>query len=136
MKYDGLIRDYLTRFEELNSRVGLTGQGLQDLILQQITPEIGRAIYHKAGTIPDYDAPISAIRECRIIEEEFTRDNTMKRSSQKNPDSSSGGTRVLQANLEINNQESRNPVRATPQPEFSSRETRIVIFSENREDCE
>ena len=88
-------------------------QGLQDLILQQIMPEIGRAIYHKAGTTPDYDAPISAIRECRIIEEEFTRDkNTMKGSSQKNPDSPSGGTRVLQANLEINNQESRNPVRA------------------------
>ena len=87
LKYEGSIQDFLSQFEELNTRVGLTGQGLVDLLRRQITPKMGRAIYHRMGKIPDDDETlIEAIRECGMIEEEFARDKgSMKGSSQKKP---------------------------------------------------
>ena len=88
LQYEGSIQDYLAQFQELNSRVGLSGQGLQELILNQLTPQMGRAIYHRHGTIPSDDkALINAIRECGMIEEEFQRDKAAMKGSSKKPKS-------------------------------------------------
>jgi hypothetical protein len=74
LKYEGSIQDFLSRLEELNSTVRLTGSALQDIVLAQITPEMGRAIYHKMGTIPeDDDILIETVREAGVIEEEILR---------------------------------------------------------------
>lgn len=86
LRYEGSIQDYLSRLEDLNSRVGLTGSGLRDTVLEQMTPEMGRAIFHKLRSIPESDdALLEALREAGLIEEAFLRtQNRMKGSSQKN----------------------------------------------------
>ena len=87
LRYEGLIQDYLSRLEEINSRVGISGPPLQDIILRQLTLEMGRVIFHKAGSIPkDDETLIKAVREAGIMEEEFLHtQGKMKGSAQKKP---------------------------------------------------
>ena len=52
---------------------------------------------HKHGTTPSDDRTLNSIQECGIIEEEFQRDKpSMKGSSQKKPNGSSGGNQSSQ----------------------------------------
>lgn len=52
-----------------------------------MTPEMGRATFHKLGSIPESDdALLEAVMEAGLIEEEFLRtQNRMKGLSQKKP---------------------------------------------------
>ena len=112
LRYEGSIQDYLSRLEELNSRVGVSGPALQDIILRQMTPEMGRAIFHKAGAILESDdALIDAVREAGIIEEEILRtQGRMKGSTQRKPvDATSNPT---QSNTQTGGKKSEKDGRA------------------------
>lgn len=68
--YKGDIHTYLAQIEEINSRVGATGEPLREAISNAITPEMVRAIYQRHGKIPNNDVDfIDAVREVGIIEE-------------------------------------------------------------------
>ena len=53
LKYDDSVRDYLFGFNELNSRIGITGDALKTIIETQMTPEMYRAIHQRHGNDPE-----------------------------------------------------------------------------------
>ena len=68
------MQTYLARFNELNSRVNLSGQALKRVITTAITADMYKNIWRKYGCIPDNDADLlSAVREAGIEEEELAR---------------------------------------------------------------
>ena len=74
LEYNGDMQTYLARFNELNSRVQLTGQSLKRVLIAAVTPDTYRNIWRKYGKIPDTDGDLlHAIREAGIEEEELAR---------------------------------------------------------------
>ena len=74
LEYQGDIQSYLAKFNELNSRVNLTGQAMKRILITAITPEMYKNIWRKHGCIPDNDTDLlNAVREAGIEEEELER---------------------------------------------------------------
>ena len=72
LEYSGDMQTYLAHFNELNSRVGLSGQALKRVLTAAVTPDMYRNIWRKYGKIPDVDTDLlQAIREVGIEEEEL-----------------------------------------------------------------
>ena len=72
LEYKGNIQTYLAKLEEINSRVGATGEPLREIITAAITPEMHRAIYQRHKCLPNNDAELmEEVREAGIIEEEL-----------------------------------------------------------------
>ena len=68
------METYLAHFNELNSRVQLSGQSLKRVHTAAVTPDMYRNIKRKYGKIPDSDAYLlHADREAGIEEEELAR---------------------------------------------------------------
>ena len=68
------MQTYLARFNELNSRVQLTGQSLKRVLTTAVTPDMYRNIWRKFGKIPDTDGDLlHAVWEAGIEEEELAR---------------------------------------------------------------
>ena len=64
LEYNGDIQTYLAHFNELNSRVGLSGQALNRVHTASVTPEMYPNICRKYGKIPDADAVlVQAMRD-------------------------------------------------------------------------
>lgn len=81
LEYKGDIQTYLADLEEINSRVGATGEPLREVILGAITPDMLRAIYHHNKRIPDNDDDlIRTVKEIGIIEEEILLANQMRKA--------------------------------------------------------
>ena len=94
LEYKGDIQTYLASLEEINSRVGATGEPLREIIMNAITPEMHRAIYQRYRRVPKNDADlIEAVRETGIIEEEIllsmghSKTKSEKKEPKKNKDS-------------------------------------------------
>lgn len=72
LRYEGSIQEYLSHLKDLNGLVGVSGIALWDIVLQQMTPEITRAIFHMVGPVPKSDdALIEAVRVACSAEEEI-----------------------------------------------------------------
>jgi len=72
LEYKGDIQTYLAQLEEINSRVGVTGEPLREIITKAITPEMHRSIFQKYRRLPKDDTELlEAVREVGIIEEEI-----------------------------------------------------------------
>ena len=74
LKYNGDMQTYLTHFNELNSRVQLSGQSLKGVLTAAVTPDMYWNIWRKYGKIPDSDVDLlHTVRKPGIEEEELTR---------------------------------------------------------------
>ena len=72
LDYNGDMQTYLARFNELNSRIQLTGQSLKRVFTAAVTPDMYRNIWRKYGKITDTDGDLHhAVREAGIEEEEL-----------------------------------------------------------------
>ena len=81
LEYQGDMQTYLAKFNELNSRVGLSGQAMKRILTTAVTPDMYKNIWRKHGCIPDNDADLlNAIREAGIEEEELARALVAKKS--------------------------------------------------------
>ena len=81
LKYQGDMQTYLTKFNELNSRVGLPGQAMKRILTSAVTPDMYKNIWRKQGYIPDNDADLlNTVREAGIEEEELARALVAKKS--------------------------------------------------------
>ena len=68
------MQTYLARFNELNSRVQLSGQSLKRVLTAAVTPDMYRNIWRKYGKIPDTDGDLlHAVQQAGIEEEEQAR---------------------------------------------------------------
>ena len=80
LEYNGDMQTYVTCFNELNSRVQLTGQSLKRVLTAAVTPDMYRNIWRKYSKIPDTDADLLfAVREVGIEEEELARALSVKK---------------------------------------------------------
>ena len=57
-EYNGDMQTYLARFNELNSRVGLSGQALKRVLTAAVTPDMYCNIWRKYVKIPDENADL------------------------------------------------------------------------------
>ena len=74
LEYASDMQTYLAHFNELNSRIQLTGQSLIRVLTAAATPDMYRNIWRKYGTIPDTNRDLlHAVREVGIEEEELAR---------------------------------------------------------------
>ena len=81
LEYQGDMQTYLAKFNELNSRVGLSGQAMKRILTTAVTPDMYKNIWRKHGCIPDNDADLlNAVREAGIEEEELARALIAKKS--------------------------------------------------------
>ena len=81
LEYGGDIQTFLARFNELNSRVHLSGQALKRALTVAMSNDMHKSIWRKHGKIPDNDADLlQAIREAGIEEEELARAMIAKKS--------------------------------------------------------
>ena len=81
LEYQGDLQTYLAKFNELNSRVGLSGQALKRILTTAVTPDMYKNIWRKHGCIPDNDADLlNAVRKAEIEEEELARALVVKKS--------------------------------------------------------
>ena len=81
LEYQGDMQTYLAKFNELNSRVGLSGQAMKRILTTAVTPDMYKNIWRKHGSIPDNDADLlNAVREAGIEEEELARALVAKKS--------------------------------------------------------
>ena len=72
LEYKNDIQTYLAQVEEINSRVGASGEPFREIIMDAITPAMGRSIYRRYGYIPDDDAELlRAVRQAGIVEEKI-----------------------------------------------------------------
>jgi uncharacterized protein (DUF924 family) len=72
LEYQGDVHTYLATLEEMNDRVGMTGEALKDTIATAISPEMHRNIFLRYGRFPSRDADLlEAVREAGVIEEEI-----------------------------------------------------------------
>ena len=58
LEYQGDMQTYLAKFNELNSRVGLSGQAMKRILTTAVTPDMYKTIWRKHGCIPDNDADL------------------------------------------------------------------------------
>ena len=80
-QYQGDMQTYLAKFNELNSRVGLSGQAMKRILTTAVTPDMCKSIWRKHGCIPDNDADLlNAVREAGIEEEQLARALVAKKS--------------------------------------------------------
>ena len=81
LEYQGDMQTYLAKFNELHSRVSLSGQAMKRILTTAITPDMYKNIWRKHGCIPDNDADLlNAVREAGIEEEELARALVAKKS--------------------------------------------------------
>ena len=81
LEYGGDIQTFLAKFNELNSRVHLTGQALKRALTVAMSNDIHKSIWRKHGKIPDNDADLlQAVREAGIEEEELARATVAKKA--------------------------------------------------------
>ena len=81
LKYGGDIQTFQAKFNELNSRVHLSGQALKRALIVAMSNDMHKSIWRKHGKIPDNDADLlQAVREAGIEEEELARATTAKKS--------------------------------------------------------
>ena len=81
LEYGGDIQTFLARFNELNSRVHLTGQALKRALTVAMSNNMHKSIWRKHGKIPDNDADLlQAVREAGIEEEELAKATTAKKA--------------------------------------------------------
>ena len=74
LEYSGDMQTYRPHFNELNRRVGLSGQAQKRVLAAAVTPDMYRNIWRKYGKIPDVDTDLlQAVREAGIEGEEFAR---------------------------------------------------------------
>ena len=74
LEYGRDMQTYLDRFNELNSRVQLSGQSLTRVLMAAITPDMYRNIWRKYGKIPGTDGDLlHAVQEAVIEEEELSQ---------------------------------------------------------------
>ena len=86
LEYKGDIQTYLAKLEEINSRVGATGEPLREIITAAITPEMHRAICQRHKRLLHDDAElIEAVREAGIIEEELTLSSAQIHRGRRQP---------------------------------------------------
>jgi hypothetical protein len=70
LQYEGDINDYITKLEDLNIRVGVSGPIFRAVIWDAMTPDIKKMVYQAAKGIPqDDDAMIKAVKEAAYIVE-------------------------------------------------------------------
>ena len=68
------MQTYLTCFNELNSRVQLSGQFLKRVLTAAVTPDMYRNIWRKHGKIPDTDGDLlHIVWEAAMLEKELAR---------------------------------------------------------------
>ena len=80
LKYNGDMPIYLARFNELNSRVNLSGQSLKRVLMADVIPDMYGNIWRKYGIILDTDADLlHAVQEARTQEEELARALAVKK---------------------------------------------------------
>ena len=80
LEYNGDMQTYLDRFNELNSRVQITGQSLKRVLTMVITSDMYRNIWRKHGKIPDTDGDLlHTVQEAGIEEEELAEALTAKK---------------------------------------------------------
>ena len=81
LEYGGDIQTFLARFNELNSRVHLSGQALKRALTVAMSNDMHKSIWRKHGKIPDNDADLlQAVQEAGIEEEELARATVAKKS--------------------------------------------------------
>ena len=76
LKYHRNLQTYLAKFNELNSRVGLSGKALKRVITTgtAITQEMYKNIWRQYGRIPDNNANLlRVVQEAGIEKEELVR---------------------------------------------------------------
>ena len=100
LEYKGDVQTYLATLEEMNDRVGMTGEALKDTIATAISPEMHRNIFLRYGRFPASDADlIEAVREAGVIEEEILLSATqIKKKKEAKEPSSAGKTAKDQKN--------------------------------------
>lgn len=71
LEYKGGVQTYLAKLEEINTRIGMTGEALKDTVVNSITPEMHRNIYLRYRRLPENDADLlEAVREVGLFEED------------------------------------------------------------------
>ena len=81
LEYGRDIQTFLAKFNELNSRVHLSGQALKRVLVTAMSHDMHKSIWRKHGKIPDKDADLlQAVREAGIEEKELARAITAKKS--------------------------------------------------------
>ena len=81
LEYGGDIQMFLAKFNELNSRVHLSGQALKRTLTVAMSNDMHKSIWRKHGKIPDKDADLlQAVREVGIEEEELARATIAKKA--------------------------------------------------------
>ena len=100
LEYKGNVQAYLATLEEMNDRVGMTGEVLKDTIATAISPEMHRNIFMRYGRFPTSDADLlEAVREAGVIEEEILLSATqIKKKKEAKEPSSTGKTTKDQRN--------------------------------------
>ena len=74
LEYGGDIQTFLAKFNQLNSRVHLSGQALKRALTVAMSNDMHKSIWRKHGKILDNDADLlQAVREAGIEEEELAR---------------------------------------------------------------
>jgi hypothetical protein len=101
LKYDGSIDTYLSRLEEMNSRVGASGIMLRELVIEAMSPEIRRMVFSRHGRIPDEDdALFEVLRDAgqTLEEEKRTAEHYKKKSENINKNSVPESSRTKKGN--------------------------------------
>ena len=81
LEYGGDIQTFRAKFNELNSRVHLSGQALKRALIVAMSNDMHKSIWRKHGKIPDNDADLlQAVREAGIEEQELARATTAKKT--------------------------------------------------------
>ena len=81
LEYGGAIQTFLAKFNELNSRVHLSGQALKRALIVAMSNDMHKSIWRKHGKIPDNEADLlQAVREEGIEGEELARATAAKKT--------------------------------------------------------
>jgi hypothetical protein len=85
LRYDGSISNYMSRIEEYNSRVGMSGTTFRNMIITAMTPRVIDMIYSRAGDIPDDDDELVSIvkKAGKAVEESDQVKNLIQRRDPK-----------------------------------------------------
>ena len=101
LEYGGDIQTFLAKFNELNSRVHLSGQALKRALTVAMSNNIHKSIWRKHGKIADNDADLlQAVREVGIEEEELARATTAKKAM-AHPQKEKEKEAVLKGKMEL-----------------------------------
>jgi hypothetical protein len=80
LKYEGDIKDFITRLDVLNGRVGMHGVTFRSLVKRALPTEITRMIFSRAGGIPKDDTAFMAV----VKEAGYTVERMKRETSRKN----------------------------------------------------